>query len=173
MYEPASSRTTTISSSAQARLQSGRIPVRQHSSEMIVVGLCLFPHSAMLSIGLEPSSRDSPTITRRRLDLEIMSRSPHSGFEDVRSSVRWRSGGGGVEKGAISGARRECFLIHEREQAWPSAGSTLVCPACRASVVVVSSLGTPEIPTCHQPMRLGPPVACHEVRPRSPDYSPR
>jgi hypothetical protein len=80
-----------------------------------------------------------------------------------------QSGGGGAEKGAISAARREGFLIHEGETAWPSAGSTLVCPACRASVVVVSSLGTSEVPTCHQLMRLGPPVACHEVRPRSPD----
>src|SRR6476620_9955286 len=80
-----------------------------------------------------------------------------------------QSGGGGVEKGATSAARREGLLIHEREPAWPSAGNTLVCPACRASVVVVSSLGTPEIPTCHQVMRLGPPVACHEVQPRSPD----
>lgn len=74
-----------------------------------------------------------------------------------------------MEKGAISTARRECFLIHERGPARPSAGSTLVCPTCGASVVVVSSLGTPEIPTCHQVMRLGPPVACHEVQPRSPD----
>src|SRR6476661_7977705 len=84
-------------------------------------------------------------------------------------ALEGQSGGGGMQKGAISAARRERLLIREREPVRPSAGSTLVCPACRASVVVVSSLGTPEIPTCHQVMRLGPPVACHEVQPRSPD----
>ena len=74
-----------------------------------------------------------------------------------------------MQKGSISTARRERLLIHEREPVRPSAGSTLVCPTCRASVVVVSSLGTPEIPTCHQAMRVGSPVACHEIQPRRPD----
>ena len=49
-------------------------------------------------------------------------------------------------------------------------GSTLVCPTCGVSGVVRAAPASPGAsPTCHGPMKVGRPVPCDEVPPRSPD----
>ena len=49
-------------------------------------------------------------------------------------------------------------------------GSTLVCPTCRASAVVMRITDTQDRPACHEPMRVGRSVPCHERRPRRTEH---
>ena len=52
----------------------------------------------------------------------------------------------------------------------PRVGDTLVCPTCAVSGVVRALPSPPgAAPICHDPMEVGRPVSCAEVRPRRSD----